>query len=107
MKRFSELSEKEILALAISLEEEHGRIYLTYADGLRADFPGSAKVFEELAREENEHRRQLIDVFEEKFGSTIPLVRARDVKGFVEHKPIWMNETLGLDAVREQAEVIE
>jgi rubrerythrin len=107
MKRFSELSEKEILALAISLEEEHGRIYLTYADGLRADFPGSAKVFEELAREENEHRRLLLDLFEEKFGTTIPLIRSSDVKGFIQHKPIWLATPLRLEAVREQAELIE
>ncbi len=104
---FSELSEKEILALAISQEEEHGRIYLNYAEGLRANYPNSAKVFEELAREENEHWRLLIDSFEEKFGTTIPLIRARDVQGFIEHKPIWLDETLGLDAVRQQAEVIE
>ncbi|GAA6212784.1 MAG: iron exporter MbfA [Hyphomicrobiales bacterium] len=107
MKRFSELSEKELLALAISMEEEHGRIYLTYADGLRADFPGSAKVFEELALEENEHRRMLLDLFEEKFGTTIPLIRSSDVKGFIKHKPIWLATPLRLDAVREQAELIE
>ena len=34
-KKFSELSEGEILALAISLEEEDGRIYADFADGLR------------------------------------------------------------------------
>ena len=107
MKQFSELSEKEILALAISLEEEHGRIYLTYADGLRSDFPRSAKVFEELAREENEHRRLLLDLFEEKFGTTIPLIRSSDVKGFIQHKPIWLATPLRLEAVREQAEQIE
>ena len=107
MKQFSELSEKEILALAISLEEEHGRIYLTYADGLRADFPGSAKVFEELAAEENEHRRLLLDLFEEKFGTTIPLIRSSDVKGFIQHNPIWLAAPLRLEAVREQAELIE
>jgi len=107
MKRFSELNEKELLALAISMEEEHGRIYLTYADGLRADFPGSAKVFEELALEENEHRRMLLDLFEKKFGTTIPLIRSSDVKGFIKHKPIWLVTPLRLDAVREQAELIE
>lgn len=107
MRRFSELSEKEILALAISMEEEHGRIYLNYAEGLREDFPGSAKVFEELAKEENEHRRMLLDLFEEKFGTTIPLIRASDVKGFIHHKPLWLVHPMLLDKVREQAEVIE
>lgn len=107
MKRFSELSEKEILALAISMEEEHGRIYLNYAEGLRSEFPASAKVFEELAAEENEHRRLLLDLFTAKFGNTIPLLRASDVKGFIHHKPLWLATPLRLDAVREQAEVIE
>ncbi len=107
MKQFTDLSEKEILALANSMEEEHGRIYLTYADGLRTDFPGSAKVFEDLAMEENEHRRMLLDLFEEKFGTTIPLIRSSDVKGFIKHKPIWLATPLRLDAVREQAELIE
>lgn len=107
MKRFSDLSEKEILALAISMEEEHGRIYLNYADGLKENFPGSAKVFEELAREENEHRRLLLDLFEEKFGTNIPLIRASDVKGFIQHKPLWLTHPMRLEAVREQAEVIE
>lgn len=107
LKRFSDLSEKEILALAISLEEEHGRIYLNYADGLRENFPGSAKVFEELAQEENEHRRLLIDLFEEKFGTNIPLIRASDIKGFVQHKPLWLTHPMRLEAVREQAELIE
>ncbi len=106
-KRFSDLSEKEILALAISLEEDHGRIYLTYADGLRADFPNSAKVFEELAMEEDEHRKLLIDLFEEKFGTTIPLIRADNVHGFIQHKPLWLNSPMQLDKIREQAEVIE
>lgn len=107
MKRFKDLTEREILALAISMEEEHGRIYLTYADGLSDDFPASAKVFEELAMEENDHRRMLLDLFEEKFGTTIPLIRSSDVKGFIKHKPIWLAAPLRLDAVREQAEQIE
>ena len=106
-RRFSELSEKEILALAISLEETHGRIYFNYADGLRENYPNSAKVFEELGEEENEHRRMLIDLFEEKFGTNIPLIRASDVRGFIQHKPIWLAQTMRLEAVREQAEVIE
>lgn len=107
MKRFKDLTEREILALAISMEEEHGRIYLTYADGLSDDFPASAKVFEELAMEENEHRRMLLDLFEEKFGTTIPLIRSSDVKGFLKHKPVWLERPLRLEAVREQAEQIE
>jgi erythrin-vacuolar iron transport family protein len=107
LKAFADLSEREILALAIGLEEEHGRIYADYADGLRESYPNSAKVFEEMAAEENEHRRWLIDLFREKFGEHIPLIRAQDVRGFVKHEPIWMVRPLGLDKVRAQAEAIE
>ena len=107
MKTFSELNEQDILALAISLEEEHGRIYADYADGLKETFPASAKVFTDMADEENEHRRWLIDLYRQKFGEHIPLVRRQDVKGFLRHEPIWMVRPLGLDKVRKQAEAIE
>ena len=96
-----------MLALAISLEEEHGRIYADYADGLKETFPASAKVFTEMAEEENEHRRWLIDLHRQKFGEHIPLVRRQDIKGFLRHEPIWMVRPLGLDKVRKQAEAIE
>ncbi len=107
MKSFAELEPREILALAISLEEEHGRIYGEFAEGLREGFPASAKVFQEMADEENEHRRWLIDLFTRKFGTHIPLIRRQDVKGFVKHEPIWMMRPLGLEKVRQQAEAIE
>ena len=107
MKSFSELEPREILALAIALEEEHGRIYGEYAVGLREAFPASAKVFQDMAEEENEHRRWLIDLFSAKFGEHIPLIRRQDIKGFVHHEPIWMIRPLGLDRVRNQAEAIE
>jgi rubrerythrin len=107
MRTFGELNQQEILALAISLEEEHGRIYADYADGLKDTFPASAKVFSDMAEEENEHRRWLLDLYREKFGEHIPLIRRQDVKGFVRHEPIWMVRPLGLDKVRKQAEAIE
>ena len=107
MKSYSELNEQEILALAISLEEEHARIYADYADGLKESYPASALVFTEMAEEENEHRRWLIDMHRQKFGEHIPLVRRQDVKGFIKHEPLWMVRPLGLDKVRKQAEAIE
>ncbi len=107
LKSFSELTQQEILALAIGLEEEHGRIYADYADGLKDSFPASAKVFTDMAEEENTHRRQLIDIYREKFGEHIPLIRRQDVRGFIKHEPIWMVRPLGLDKVRKQAEAIE
>jgi rubrerythrin len=107
MQKFNDLDERQILALAISLEEEHGRIYADYAAGLGTDYPATAKVFAEMAEEENEHRRWLIDVFRQKFGDHIPLIRRQDVSGFVRHDPIWVVRPLGLEKVRHQAEAIE
>jgi rubrerythrin len=106
-RSFADLSEREILALAIGLEEEDGRIYRDYAEGLAADFPASSKVFHELAEEESEHRRRLIDLYRERFGEHIPLVRREDVRGFVRRRPIWLTRPLGIDAVRRQAEEME
>ncbi len=107
MRRFSELTEQEILALAISLEEEHGRIYAEYAHAFADNFPASAKLFAEMSGEEDTHRRWLIELFQAKFGEHIPLVRAQDVRGFVRHQPIWLMRPLGLEKVRAQAEAIE
>lgn len=107
MRSFTDLNPQEILALAISLEEEHGRIYAEYAFGLAAEYPASAKVFTEMAEEENEHRRWLIELYRDKFGEHIPLIRRQDIKGFLKHEPIWMVQPLGLDKVRAQAEAIE
>ena len=107
MRSFADLEQREILALAIALEEEHGRIYADYANGLTETFPASAKVFNQMAQEENEHRRWLIDLYKSKFGEHIPLIRRQDVRGFVRHEPIWMVRPLGLEKVRAQAEAIE
>jgi rubrerythrin len=107
MRRIDSLSEQELLALAISLEEEHARIYADYAEGLQQDYPASSQIFREMAEEENGHRRQLIDLYREKFGDHIPLVRRHDVKGFLHHEPLWMLRPLGLAKVRRQAEAIE
>jgi rubrerythrin len=107
VRAFAELTEQEILALAISAEEEDARIYADYADGLKAAYPASAQVFIEMAEEENEHRRRLIELHRAKFGEHIPLIRRQDVRGFVKHEPLWAVRPLGLDKVRRQAEAIE
>ena len=107
MRNFSDLSEREVLALAITNEEEDGRIYLDIAEGLRAEYPGSAAVFAEMAAEENSHRRQLLDIYREKFGEHIPLIRRQDVRGFIHHKPVWQMYPLNLNAVRVLAETME
>ena len=107
MKNFDQLSEREILALAISLEEEDERVYADFAEGLRQEFPGSAAVFEGMRGEESGHRRRLIELYRQKFGEHIPLVRRQDVRGFVQRKPVWLMSPLGLEAVRKQASAIE
>jgi len=107
MRTFHSLSERETLALAISLEEEDERIYADYAEGLRTNFPSSAAVFEGMREEESEHRRKLIDLYKKKFGEHIPLIRKQDVKGFVQRKPLWLQQPIHLDAVREQAATME
>jgi rubrerythrin len=107
MRTFNSLSEREILALAISLEEEDERIYADFADGLRRNFPASAAVFDGMRDEESGHRRRLIELFREKFGDHIPLVRRHDVRGFVHRQPVWMIRPLGLETVRNQASAME
>ena len=107
MRDFNSLSEKEILALAISLEEEDERIYADYAEGLRQDFPGSAALFDGMREEESGHRRRLIELYRTRFGEHIPLVRRQDVRGLVKREPVWLVRPLGLDKVREQASAIE
>ena len=104
---FDSLSEQEILALAISSEEDDGRIYRAYADGLRNDFPDSAKIFEEMAEEEGRHRDSLIDMHRQRFGDTIPLIRREHVRGFYDRKPDWLVKPLGVEKVRAQAEEME
>ena len=107
MKRFSELSEPEIVALAITNEEEDSRIYRGFAEGLREQFPASAKVFDEMAEEEVRHRTMLFDLYRSKFGEYLPLIRRQDVKGFIPKKPLWLMRPLGLDEVRKFAEAME
>jgi rubrerythrin len=107
VKRFKDLSEREILALAISLEEEHERVYADFAEGFRDHFPASAAVFHEMQKEESEHRRMLTELFRERFGDHIPLIRRQDVRGFVAPKPVWLTHPLRVDAARAHAEAME
>src|ERR1700752_4729637 len=95
VKRFAELSEQEILALAITNEEGDRRIYTGFAEGLREKYAASAKVFNEMAEEEVHHRTMLFDLYRSKFGEYLPLIRRQDVKGFVQHtKPLWLVSAL-------------
>src|SRR5207244_3376594 len=107
MRTFQSLSEQEILALAISLEEEDARIYDDFAEGLKGDYPATADTLKEMRVEEDGHRHRLLELYRQKFGEHIPLIRRHDVKGFVTRKPVWLVRPLGLSAVRKEAELME
>ena len=106
-RRFSELSEQEIIALAVSSEEDDARIYRTYADLLRAEYPDSAKMFDGMAEEEDQHRHRLIALHKQRFGDTIPLIRREHVAGFYARRPVWLVENLGIERIREEATNME
>lgn len=106
-KNFKDLTEREILALAIALEEEDGRIYGDFAEGLAETYPATARVFEEMQGQESEHRASLIDLYRRRFGDHIPLIRRQDVKGFINRRPVWLVRPLGIHVVRKQAEIME
>src|SRR5712672_3044028 len=107
MKKFHELSEREVLALAISLEEEDERVYADFAEGLRQDYPATASMFDGMREEESGHRRRLIELFKQKFGEHIPLIRRQDVRGFVERPALWLIRPLRIEAVRKEASTLE
>jgi rubrerythrin len=107
MRSFKELSEREVLALAISLEEEDARIYADFAEGLKVTYPTAAEQLRTMRIEEDGHRHRLLELYREKFGDHIPLIRRQDIKGFVQRQPVWLVRPLGLNAVRRQMETME
>ena len=107
MKAFSELTEREILALAITSEEEDGRIYMCFAEDLAERYPASAKLFEQMSKEENRHRHMLLEQYQKRFGEHLPPIRREDVKGFLRRRPVWLTKNLPLDTIRKQAETME
>lgn len=107
MKAFSDLSEREILTVAISAEEEDSRIYMTFAEDLAARYPDSARVFESMAEEERGHRHMLLELYHRRFGEHLPPIRRNDVKGFLRRRPIWLTKNLPLDRIRKEAEIME
>jgi len=107
MRSFDSLNEKEILALAISLEEEDARIFDDFAEGLRESYPEQSKKFAELRQEEDAHRHRLLDLYRSRFGDHVPLIRRQDVRGFVRRRPVWLVRPMGLKAVQKEAELLE
>src|SRR5207245_11379127 len=106
-KKFKELSAREILALAISLEEEDGRIYADFSDGLRETYPDTATIFDEMREEESQHRASLIDIYRQRSGAHIPLIRRQDVQGFVHRRPVRLVPPSRIDAQRTRAVVLD
>jgi erythrin-vacuolar iron transport family protein len=107
MKKFDDLTEREILALAISSEEEDERVYADFAEGLRQNYPATAELFEGMREEESGHRRRLIELYRKKFGEHIPLIRRQDVRGFVERPALWLIRPLRIEAARKAAGTME
>jgi erythrin-vacuolar iron transport family protein len=106
-RKFKDLTEREILALAVSLEEEDGRVFADFAEGLRETYPATAKLFDDMGKEEWEHRGMLIETYRQRFGEHIPLIRRDDVQGFAPRKPLWLKRPLKIAEVRKQAELME
>jgi rubrerythrin len=107
LRSFRSLNEREMLALAIALEEEDARIFGDFAEGLKGTYPATAAILDHMRQEEDDHRHRLIELFQKKFGDHIPLIRRHDIKGFVQRKPIWLVRPLGLAAVRREVELME
>ncbi len=107
MKTFDSLTEQEVLALAISLEEEDARIYEDFADGLETSYPQQADKFRKMRHEEDRHRHRLLELYKTRFGDHVPHIRRQDVRGFVDRKPVWLIRPLGLKTVQKTAESME
>ena len=107
LKNFSDLTEREVLAIAIASEEEDSRIYLGFAEDLAERYPATSRVFQEMAAEEDGHRRQLLEIYQTRFGPNLPAIRREDVKGFLNRRPTWLMKNLPLDTIRHQAEAME
>src|SRR5579864_8984377 len=105
--RFHDLNESQILALAITAEEEDAHIYRDFAESLRTDFPATADLFTSMAAEEDGHRHRLIELYRQRFGEHIPLIRQQDVKGFVVHRPSWVSRNLLPERARQEAALME
>src|SRR5689334_20599188 len=107
MRRFQDLSDREILALAIALEEQDARIYADFADGLREAYPATAQSLDRMREEESTHRQRLLDLYRTRFGDHIPLIRPQDIRGFVDRPPVWLVRPLGLKIVKSTTALME
>ena len=107
MKNFADLTEREVLAIAIAAEEEDSRIYMSFAEDLAERYPDSAKLFEQMAEEEKNHRHMLLEMYQQRFGQNLPPIRREDVKGFLRRRPVWLTRNLSLETIRKEVETME
>jgi rubrerythrin len=108
MKRsFKDLDERELLALAITQEEEDGRIYGAFAERFRETFPHSAEAFAAMRDEESGHRDRLFARYRERFGDNLPFLRRQDVRGYIPRRPIWLNRLLTVGQAWREVESME
>jgi erythrin-vacuolar iron transport family protein len=107
VKNFADLTEREVLAVAISSEEEDSRIYMTFAEDLAERYPESARIFEQMAEEETGHRHRLLEIYEQRFGKHLPPIRRDNVRGFLRRRPIWLTKNLSLDTIRKEVSTME
>src|SRR5476649_715838 len=104
---FRELNEAQILALAVTAEEEDAHTYRDFAESLRKDFPATAELFTKMAGEEDGHRHRLTELYRQRFGEHIPLIRRQDVKDLSRRRPSWFTQTLRPEHAREEAALME
>jgi rubrerythrin len=107
LKKFSELTEREVLAIAIASEEEDSRIYVSFSEELADRYPATSRVFAEMAEEEDGHRRQLLEIYQQRFGQNLPAIRREDVTGYYSRRPTWLIKNLPLETIRNTAEAME
>jgi rubrerythrin len=107
VKIFADLTEREVLAVAISSEEEDSRIYMSFAEDLAERYPESARIFEEMADEETGHRHRLLEIYRQRFGEHLPPIRRDHVRGFLRRRPIWLTKNLSLDTIRKEVGTME
>jgi rubrerythrin len=104
---FSDLAAPEILALAISLEEEDARLLQEFARRLRPNFPKAASELDAMREEEETHRHVLIEMFRKKYGEEIPLIRRQDVRGFIRRDPLSALRQGNVDQIRRRVALME
>jgi erythrin-vacuolar iron transport family protein len=107
MKSFSQLSEREILALAIANEEDDRRVYMMFNEDLKDRYPATAATFASMADVEASHRDSLLKTYHERFGPNLVAIGRDHVRGFLRRRPVWLIRNLPLSIIRRETEIRE